>query len=516
MKQSLGLKQSQKLTMVPQLQQSIRLLQMSTMELHEELQYAHETNPLLEIKEENEQADGEYEASEDSIAINSATSSELGVSDDADPDQKDLAQLQLDQLVDPDQFAWDDPQNYAPIDQRLGEQRSSDYRRVSPNNDPDNVSGSQFIIPEEPSTLREELGTQAIHLFADEGDRRIAHHLIQNINEAGYIDVSLEDIEQTLNAPQPVYTHAVICMDDIDRVLATLQKLEPVGVAARSPQECLALQLHAKEPSLPGYQTAEHIIAQYLPLLANKEFSKLRKLLDVSEKTLRVAVTLIQQLNPHPGYSVGNAVVDYIVADILVQKKDNHWQATLNPKVLPTLTINQNYQKVLNQHASGEFSTMKEQLQHARWLISNLEKRYQTIQAVAQQIVEKQQDFFHFGAEKMKPMTLNDIAEPLGIHESTVSRATSGKYLSAPQGIFEMKYFFSSQIHDTAGDTTSSIAIQSAIKHIIENESPTKPISDEKICALLAHKNYQVARRTVAKYRNKMNIPSSSQRKSLI
>ena len=514
MKQSLVLKQSQKLTMMPQLQQAIRLLQMSTAELNEELQHAHETNPLLETKDENESVDSSDEADTDSLN---------GIDVDhaqAEPNHENLADeslipLQFEQLVDPDKPLWDDPQNYAPVDQRLGDQRSSDYRRVSRNNDSDNVSMSQFVIPEEPSTLREELGAQAIHLFTDENDRRIAHHIIQNINEAGYIDVSLTDIEQTLNVPQSVYTDATVCMRDIERVLAVLQKLEPVGVAARNPKECLALQLQSKDTGLPGYQTATRIVNQHLSLLANKKFSKLRKLLGVSEQSLGVAVALIQQLNPHPGYSVGHVVVDYIVADVLLKKQGKHWYSSLNPHVLPQLTINQDYQKILNQHASGEFKSMREQLQHARWLINNLEKRHQTIQAVAQKIVEKQQDFFHFGAEKMQPLTLNDIAESLGIHESTVSRATAGKYLSTPQGIFELKHFFSSQIQTASGGVTSAVAIQAEIKHIIESESPTKPVSDETIRTLLAKNNYKVARRTVAKYREKINIPSSAKRRSL-
>ncbi len=518
MKQAFALQQSQKLTMVPQLQQAIRLLQMSAGELSEALQNAHETNPLLEIKEDSEAALDfkEEEVGDNFNAVNCApdiADAEVTVPTPIDLTQTDLAQLQFDQLADPDKAIWDDPQNYAPVDQRLGNQRSSDYRQLSQNNQFGDAvgfeqSGTQFVIPEAPSTLREELGAQAIFLFTDEDERRIAHHLIQNINEAGYIDVSLQDIEQTLNAGKAV------AMKDIKRVLKILQKLDPVGVAARDPKECLLLQLQAKDTNLPGYQTARQIINRHLPLLANKAFCNLRKQLGVSERELKLAVALIQQLNPHPGYSVGHSVVDYIVADILVKKQDDHWYANLNPRVLPKLTINQDYQKLLDRNASGEFDSMKEQLQHARWLISNLEKRHQTIHAVAEAVVERQQDFFHFGVKKMKPLTLNDIARSLGIHESTVSRATSGKYLSAPQGNFELKYFFSSQIETTAGVSVSALAIQSTIKHIVDSESPTKPVSDEKMCALLAKKHYKIARRTVAKYRKKMNIPASSKRKA--
>jgi RNA polymerase sigma-54 factor len=493
MKQSLNLRQSQRLAMTPHLQQAISLLQMSATELSEELQHAYEINPLLEMREEEDQESGPADSEEDTHYTSGDSSSET-------PPASDLDVLEFDHIPDPDQAIWDDPQNYAPIDQR----RSTAVASAG-----FDESGSQFVIPEEPSTLREFLGSQAIFLFAEEDERRIAHHLIQNINEAGYIDVPLTEIQQTLAERSPVE------MYQIEQVLKVIQKLEPVGVGARSPRECLLLQLQAMDDSIPGHHTATEIIDQHLSLLASKEFSKLRKALGVSENELGVAASLIQQLNPHPGYSVGGAVVDYIVPDILVQKKGNHWYASINNKALPKIAINQDYQKLINQNADTEFGSLKEQLQQARWLISNLEKRHRTIHSVAREIVERQQDFFHFGAEKMQPLTLNDIAEPLGIHESTVSRATTGKYLSAPNGNFELKYFFSTQLDTATGGTTSSIAIQSEIKGIIRGEIPSKPVSDEKICLLLADKGYKVARRTVAKYREQMNIPSSSRRKSL-
>jgi len=493
MKQSLDLRQSQKLAMTPHLQQAIKLLQMSANELSEELQHAYEVNPLLEIREDGEQDPGStgIEENPDRTGMDSDNESSPG---------SDIDVLEFDRVADPDQPDWDDPQNYAPIDQR---------RPAASISAGTFDSNTQFVIPEEPSTLRESLGAQAIFLFADEDERRIAHHIIQNINEAGYIDVPLSDIQQTLGERGPVD------IQQIETVLGVIQKLEPVGVAARSPKECLLLQLQAIDSGTAGHQTATDLIDQHLPLLANKEFKKLRKLLGVTESELGIAAGLIQQLNPHPGYSVGGAVVDYIVPDILVEKKGNHWYANLNNKALPKLAINQNYQKLINQNADSKFSSLKEQLQEARWLIGNLEKRHKTIHSVAREIVERQQDFFHFGAEKMRPLTLNDIAEPLGIHESTVSRATTGKYLSAPHGNFELKYFFSSQIDTTTGGTISSIAIQSEIKRIVHGEVASRPASDEKICLLLADKGYKVARRTVAKYREQMGIPSSSRRKTL-
>jgi RNA polymerase sigma-54 factor len=493
MKQSLNLRQSQKLAMTPHLQQAIKMLQMSANELSEELQHAYEINPLLELREDGDQEPG-------SVGIEEDLNYTSGDSTDETSPASDIDVLEFNHIPDPDQAIWDDPQNYAPIDQR----RPTTAASVG-----SDESGSQFVIPEEPSTLRESLGSQAIFLFADEDERRIAHHIIQNINEAGYIDVPLSEIQQTLAERSPVE------MYQIEQVLGVIQKLEPVGVGARSPRECLLLQLQVLEDSIPGYHIATEIVDRHLPLLANKEFSKLRKLLGISENELGVAASLIQQLNPHPGYSVGGTIVDYIVPDILVQKKGNHWYANINNNALPKIAINQDYQKLINQNADTKFESLKEQLQQARWLINNLEKRHKTIHSVAREIVERQQEFFHYGADKMQPLTLNDIAEPLGIHESTVSRATTGKYLSAPIGNFELKYFFSSQVDTVTGGTTSSIAIQSEIKRIIRGEIASKPISDEKICLLLADKGYKVARRTVAKYREQMNIPSSSRRKTL-
>ncbi len=493
MKQSLDLRQGQKLTLTPHMQQGIRLLQMSTSELSEELQLAHEVNPLLEMREE---LGIEVEPTEDKSM--EAERSDLESTTQGDPDN--MAQLQFDKIPDPDQPTWDDPQNYAPIDQR---------RINRPGTQSYEESNSQYVIPEEPVTLREALGSQAIFLFSDEAHRRIAHHIIQNINDAGYLDVSLEEIEKTLGEREPVP------MQDIEQVLAILQKLEPTGVAARNPKECLLLQLRAKNTDTPGFYTACKLVEHHLSGLANKEYSKLRKALDVSEEELGNAVRLIQNLNPHPGLNVGGAAINYIVPEILVEKKDKTWFAVLNPKAVPELVINDDYQKLISKGASSDFGSMKEQLQNAKWLLSNIEKRHKTILSVAREITERQQDFFNVGSEKMRPLTLADISQPLGIHESTVSRATSGKYLSAPQGIFELKYFFSSQIDNAKGESVSSTAIQSEIKRIIQNESPKKPVSDEKICLQLETLEYKVARRTVAKYRELLNIPSSSKRKSI-
>ena len=499
MKQSFELRQSQKLAMTPQLQQAIRLLQMSTSELTLEIRHAHETNPLLEMGEDGDFRETPEEATamaeRESPAVGSVETPIEEMSDTGDVPQLEFERNQAEFAME----TWDDPQNYYPVDQRR--QGSSDPAYSDVN--------YQANIPEEPLTLKETLANQAILLFSNEQDRRIAHHLIQSINEAGYIDVPLQDIQETLNQRDPVE------LADIECVLAELQKLEPTGVAARNPEECLMLQLKTRDPQTPGFDSARRIIDSHLPKLAAKEYGKLRKTLGIGEQELSDAVGLIKQLNPHPGYSIGDAAVDYVVPDILVEKRKGHWYAVLNPGALPRLSINQDYQRLINQNAGDEFNDLKQQLQHARWLLNNLEKRHQTVLSVAREIVSRQQAFFSFGPEKMRPMTLNDVATSLGVHESTISRATSGKFLSAPRGTFELKYFFSAQLGTDDGDGISAIAIQSEIKRIVEQEDPGKPVSDEKMTKLLAKKGYKVARRTVAKYREQLNIPSSSKRKSL-
>ena len=498
MKQTLDVRQTQKLTMTPQLQQAIRLLQMSTVELAEEMHQAHETNPLLEFGEEVELP---FDDAIEARTVRDAQDSEDGA--DVGDDTPGLNQLEFDHSGSdtPALPGWEDMQSYIPIDQRRSANSSLQGF--------DDPNSSGYLVPEAQATLREFLASQAIFLCESERERHIAHHIIQNINEAGYLDVSLEEVQQSLGERHPS------SIAEIEETLFVLQKMEPTGVAARSPEECLELQLDAKDPSTPGIETAYLIVSQHLAELANKEFTKLKKLMRVSDGELAQGVSLIQQLNPHPGYSIGGAQVDYVVPDILVEKKGGHWFARSNPGSLPKLSINKKYQNLIGKEPEGKSRGLKEQLQHARWLLSNIDKRHQTILNVAREIVERQQAFFESGAEKVRPMTLADIARPLDIHESTVSRATAGKYLLAPGGTFELKYFFPSQLEKASGEIVSSLAIQEEIRKIVGSESRVKPMSDEHICRLLEGKGFNVARRTIAKYRGQLGIPSSSKRKSL-
>ena len=483
-------------------------MQMSAVELSEEIQLAHETNPLLEMFEDSENPsdnqDLQHELNPDRTPDSMIERLDSGTSaTNEEVIFEPLPQLEFDNIGSQSDLSWDDLQGFIPVDQR-------DQRRVR-NDNSRSVDDNDYLlqIPEEQVTLREALGSQAIFLFDDEDRRRIAHHIIQNINEAGYLDVDLEDIQEQLSDQHKV------SIEDIEGVLSVIQKLEPAGVAARSPQECLSNQLDSIDSNLPGYAAARQIVSHHLPLLGSRDYVKLKKLLHVNEVELGHAVDLITHLNPHPGYSFGNSRTDYIIPDILVEKRHGNWLARHNTQSLPKLMINQSYQQLISQGKGKDFGTLKEQLQNARWLLSNIEKRHQTILSVAREIVEKQQGFFHHGVEKMRPLTLNDIAAPLGIHESTVSRATTGKYLLAPQGIFELKYFFPSQLVGDDGEAVSSLAVQTEIKKIIDAENPKKPVSDEKICTLISESGLKIARRTVAKYREMLNIPSSSKRKIL-
>lgn len=495
MKQSIELRQSQRLTMTPQLQQAVKLLQMSTTELNEEIQLAHDTNPLLEFAEEAESAEVETEPSNLDSPLQSRSSDQqpaLGVSEEAgfDSDIEGMGASESD---------WTSPMQYELTDvvfSNTSQEFSEDYDRLSQ-------------VSDQAISLRQALTNQAVLLFSSDQETLIGYHIIQNLDEAGYLEVPLDEIHQQ------IASSAQCELADVEKVLMEIQTLEPTGVGARSPEECLLLQLQLGDDSRDGHALAESIVRNHLQLLGSKDYGTLQKQLGVSEKQLSVAVKLITELDPHPGYKISNTRIDYIAPDILVEKIRGAWLARLNQKNLPRLSINDHYRKLIKSSNNGDFGSLKEQLQNAKWLLNNLEKRQKTILSVAREIVERQQSFFDEGAAKIKPMKLSDIAEPLGIHESTVSRATNGKYLLGPQGVYELKYFFSSQLAGDDGEWFSSLAIQTEIKRIIENENPRKPISDEKICSQLKASGTQIARRTVAKYREQLNIPASSKRKSL-
>lgn len=473
MKPALNLKQSQRLTMTPQLQQAIRLLQMNTVELSEELIQAHESNPLLEMEDPLERQEVSHD--EETIEVESSDESRESLDED-----------------------WVSAQT---------------YNRVS---GPNAQLDIDFDIPDRsgPATLRQSLEDQLSLLALSPEVKLVTDRIVQYLDDAGYLQVDLEEIynevsSEMKNEPEIEHIQMEQCLDIV-------QSLEPTGVGARAPSECLLLQLGAIDSETPGHREAGEIVRSHLHLLADRDYQSLKRKLGVGESDLKQAVDLIKHLNPHPGFSVGDISVNYIVPDVVVEHHRGIWLARLNTGALPRVVINQNYQQLVTENSASEsFSKMKEQLQDARWLLSNIEKRHSTILSVASEIVERQQAFFDHGPAAMKPMILRDVSEALDIHESTVSRATNGKYMLTPLGVYELRYFFSTELGTEDGNQASSVAIQTLVREMIENEPTKKPISDMKICEALKDQGYEIARRTVAKYREQMNIPPSSKRKSL-
>ncbi len=473
MKPALNLRQTQRLAMTPQLQQAIRLLQMNTAELSAALMDAHETNPLLEM----EDPEGRQEA--------------INVDDVAADDTVDDSQASFNE-------DW--------VSQRTAVSTTPSTLRPE----------GSFEIPDHslPATLHEHLVGQLSLMALKPLQRLVAEHIVSNVNDAGYLDIDLGDL--LAEVQQELEPGATIVMSDIESALSIVQTLDPIGVGARTPGECLQLQLAAQDPDAPGFEVARQLVDGLLPLLAERDFQGLRRKLRVGDDELRAAIDLIRHLSPHPGYSIGDVSVNYVTPDVLVERRRGVWMARLNTAALPKVMINRDYQQLVTENASSEsYSNLKEQLQDARWLLSNIEKRHNTILSVATQIVERQQSFFEHGPAAMRPMIMREVADALDIHESTVSRAVNGKYMLTPLGMFELRYFFSSEVGADNGMQSSAVAIQALIREMIESEPPAKPVSDMKICEALKERGLEVARRTVAKYREQMNIPPSSKRKSL-
>ncbi len=488
MKQSLELKLGQRLTMTPQLQQAIRLLQLSAVELQAEIQKALDSNPLLE------EGDDEGVAGKpDTDAAVADERSEPGADSEREP-----AELELNGADSGEEMAldsnWEDNLDFPSASRSGGE----DLPEIDSHNS-------------QPLTLRDHLYWQMRLTPFTEHDLHIAQVIIDSINADGYLSCTLEDIRQALPAEPETE------IDEIEAVLHQIQNFEPVGVAARDLSECLTLQLRAFAPDTPGLAHARELVSRHLALLGNRDYAQLRRLMKLRADELQVAIHLIQNLNPRPGGSIEPAHTTYVVPDIIVRRFRNLWRAELNPAAFPRLRIHRRYEGFIRRgDSSRDNKYLQDQLQEARWFIKSLRNRNETLLKVARTIVERQQDFFNLGEEAMKPLVLHDIAETLGLHESTISRVTTHKYMMTPRGILELKYFFSSHVGTADGGTCSATAIRSLIRKLVESESPTKPISDSHIVKMLEERGINVARRTVAKYREFLNIPPSNQRKSLM
>jgi RNA polymerase sigma-54 factor len=476
MKHSLQLKLGQHLTLTPQLQQSIRLLQLSTLELNQELEQMLQDNPLLEREDEEEAVfAGEAPAH---TAEAEAQSTETPQPDSAESEPATAL----------DDADWNE---YSAAG---GDDEDSDYAQGS-------ISGS---------TLREHLLNQLIVSPLTLRDRTLVAALIDDLDEAGFLTQPLADITASLQAEIEELEP-----EEVETALKHLQNMDPTGVGARNLAECLTLQLRALPPDTPARDAAMRLTAHYLDLLAARDVGKLKKMLGIDDVALRTARTLILSLNPRPGAAFGADETHYVIPDVYVRKVKGMWIASLNPDAMPRLRVNRVYADILSRHRESGGSQLASQLQEARWLIKNVQQRFDTILRVSQAIVDRQKHFFEHGEVAMRPLVLREIAEAVDLHESTISRVTTQKYMMTPRGLYELKYFFGSHVATDNGGACSSTAIRALIKQLIAAESGKKPLSDGQLAEILGQQGIVVARRTVAKYRESLQIAPANMRRTL-
>lgn len=495
MKPSLGLNVSQNLVMTPQLQQAIYLLQLSSLDLQQEIQQALEDNPLLELEEDNEHPLPDTDPFDTSTreAQKAAEQQEAAPSSMDEWEEQNLPEeLAVD-------TAWED----------IYTQDFTDYSSSQVSEDDSYERDSSSL------SLADHLDWQLNLNIHNANDRLIGVALIDSINPDGYLLEDLNAITHGLQQHYPQFKQ--LTSNEVVTVLKLIQSFDPPGVGCRNLQECLQLQVNQLPEDTPYLRQAKRVIDQYLEVLAAKDYRFLMRRLQLeSEEQLQEVIKLIQQLNPRPGSSIENQAASYLIPDLLLSRTESGWLVELNPETLPKLRLNANYSRLIDQADSTTTKNyLKGHQRDAQWLIKSLQSRGETLLKVGTEIVTRQQAFLEKGAEYMTPMVLADIATALNLHESTISRATNQKYMHTPKGIFELKYFFSSHVATSSGGEASSTAIRAMIKNLIAEEPPRKPLSDSKIANLLEAAGINIARRTVAKYRESMQIPSSSDRKSL-
>ncbi len=489
MKPTLQFKLSQHLTLTPQLQQSIRLLQLSTVELNQEIERIVQENPLLELDDSVGRDGAEYRTtlldsptellSADLLGTPVETPAEISAAE-ADPGTKSLA----------DESDWFED------DGAFRNTRDDDDERDFPQQAAD------------PPSLREHLYSQVSLSQIPERDGKIVGLLIDSLNDDGYL---AQDLEELVSLLPP---ELGIGIDDLHIALQYLQQLDPPGVGARDLQECLVMQLHALPENTPYRDQAVLLVSNHLDSLASRDFCTIKKLLPCDDACLRSIQHMIIRLNPRPGTAFNSAVARYIIPDVIVTKVNGSWIANLNPEAMPRLKINRLYADILKSSHDESARRLGSQLNEAKWLIKNVHQRFGTILKVSAAVVERQRQFFEHGAVAMRPLILREIAEALDLHESTISRVTTQKFMRTPRGIFELKYFFSSHVATDAGGACSATAIRALIKQIVNAENAKKPLSDGRISEILGQQGIVVARRTVAKYREAVQIPPVNLRKS--
>lgn len=496
MKPSLQLRIGQNLTMTPQLQQAIRLLQLSSLELQTEVQAALESNMMLELDDEEDEVPASTEAE-------STTDSDTGERDEILGTDQDMQGEGIPEDL-PVDSAWDD------IYDIVGYQGSSGA-------DPDLNGYDNQSAPSE--TLHEYLRWQLNLTPTSETDRAIALAIIDALDDDGYLTLSLEDILESLGSDvksDDADEDSDIGIEEVRAVAHIVQAMDPPGVAASDLSECLLIQLNQLPADTPWLQEAKALAEKHLQTLGAHDYTQLMRRMHLSREELQQALHLIQSLNPRPGSRVQESQPEYIIPDVYVKKDKGVWKVELNTEAIPQLRINSSYAGMIRRaDNSADNSSLKTHLQEARWFIKSLQSRSETLLRVATAIVERQRAFLEHGDEAMKPLVLHDIAEALEMHESTISRVTTRKYMHTPRGIFELKYFFSSHVSTSIGGTCSSTSIRAQIKKLISEEPPQKPLSDSKIASILSERGIEVARRTVAKYREAMALPPSNERKHL-
>jgi RNA polymerase sigma-54 factor len=525
MKQGLQLRFSQNLSLTPQLQQAIRLLQLSTLELNQEIDLLMQTNPLLERGDDGEDEYGNAtDNSEDEVSVNSSSNDGNLISNEqneiANSDFNSNNTEYSESAIEPSQTEASEFESTS----SEFEQSTSDFSAEFNDEYDEFSNGSLWDENSTPAdddsdfkqqetlqiSLREHLLSQLKLMPLSERDQTLTLFLVDSINEDGYLEESLEDIVEQM----PLELEIEVL--ELQTALRHIQNLDPAGVGARDLSECLLLQLELFPKYTPYLSLAKLLAKHYLPALGARDFTKLRKELGCDEATLKNVQSLITSLNPRPGSTfsiIGSE--HYIQHEVIIRKVKGIWIASLNDAVIPKLKINQLYANILKRNRDSSSQYLQSQMQEAKWMIKNIQQRFSTILRVSQAITDRQRNFLEYGEVAMKPLVLREIAEELDLHESTISRVTNNKYMLTPRGIFELKYFFGSSVSTDSGGTCSATAIRALIKQLVDQENPIKPYSDNQITDLLAKQGIVVARRTIAKYRESLNIAPASLRKTL-
>ena len=479
--------------MTPQLQQAIKLLQLSTLDLQQEIQSALDSNPMLEVGEEGEEEGSAPAAADLPPPLNGHDSAATTVDN---PDTESASEWQNDIPED------------LPVDTRWEEVYQSSSGSGSGGEDSDFDFDARNGTTD---SLQDHLQWQLNLTRMSDTDRSIATAIIDAIDTNGRLTISPEEILEGMPADLDIE------LDEVVAVLHRIQQFDPPGVAGRDLRECLLIQLQQLDPETPWLREAQMVVDKYILLLGSRDYMQVMRRSRLRENELREALNLIQTLNPTPGSIISGGTAEYVVPDVFVRKIRGRWTVELNPEIAPKLRINADYAALVRRADSGSDKTyLRDNLQEARWFLKSLQSRNETLLKVSSKIVEHQRGFFEYGEEAMKPLVLHDIAEAVGMHESTISRVTTQKYMHTPRGIFELKYFFSSHVATESGGECSSTAIRALIRKLIAVENPRKPLSDSRITELLSEQGIVVARRTIAKYREAMHIAPSNERKRLI